>query len=127
MQLYRQSPPMQKCAGRPRRPLQGGCSPPDGRARLQRVQAVVAARDARMFIARFEDLIRMKTLFALGIAVALSVSAQTQTTAPPPAAPSAKPAIQVTPGADPHSFQVRLAENEPTPITQLPPANVMGA
>ena len=67
----------------------------------------------------------MKTLFALGIAVALSVSAQTQTTAPPPAAPSAKPAIQVTPGADPHSFQVSLAGPKPTPITELPPATVV--
>ena len=67
----------------------------------------------------------MKTLFALGIAVALSVSAQTQTPAPSPAAPSAKPAIQVTPGADSHSFNVSLAGPKPTPITELPPATVV--
>ena len=69
----------------------------------------------------------MKTLFALGIAVALTVSAQTQTpAATPPAAPAAKPvAIQVTPGAEPHSFQVGLATPKPTPITELPPATVV--
>ena len=65
----------------------------------------------------------MKTLFALGIAVALTVSAQTQT---PAATPPAKPvAIQVTPGAEPHSFQVGLATPKPTPITELPPATVV--
>ena len=67
----------------------------------------------------------MKTLFALGIAVALSISAQTQPAASAPAAPSAKPAIQVTPGADPHSFQVSLAGPKPTPISELPPATAV--
>ena len=66
----------------------------------------------------------MRTLFALGIAVALSVSAQTQTPAPAP--PGAKPpAIQVTPGADPHSFQIGLAGPKPTPIAELPPTTVV--
>jgi len=67
----------------------------------------------------------MKTLFALGIAAALTVSAQTQSTAPPPAAPAAKPTFQVTPGAQPHSFTVGLAAPKPTPIAELPPATVV--
>ncbi len=67
----------------------------------------------------------MKTLFALGIAVALSVSAQTQSPASAPAAPSAKPTIQVTPGAAPHSFDVSLAGPKPTPISELPPTTVV--
>ncbi len=77
----------------------------------------------------------MKTLFALGIAVALSVSAQTQTpaSAPPvpasapqtPAAPGEKPRIQVTPGATPNSFKLDLAGPKPTSIAELPPASVV--
>jgi peptidyl-prolyl cis-trans isomerase C len=67
----------------------------------------------------------MKTLFALAIASALSLSAQTQTPASAPAAPGAKPAIQVTPGAAPHTYQVNLPTPKSIPISQLPATTVV--
>ena len=70
----------------------------------------------------------MRTLFVLGIAAALSVSAQTQTPEPAPsapAAPGARPVIQVTPGDKPHTFKVGLAAPKPTLLTELPPASVV--
>lgn len=64
----------------------------------------------------------MKTVFTLGIACALSLSAQTQTPAPAPpaAAPAAKQSIEITPGAAPNSYQLKIPVAKFIPIMQLP-------
>ncbi len=64
----------------------------------------------------------MKILFSLTIACALTLSAQTQMTTPPPAP---KPGIQVTPSASPSAAPINAAVAKPTPLTKLPADTVV--
>jgi parvulin-like peptidyl-prolyl isomerase len=77
----------------------------------------------------------MKILLTLGIVSALSLSAQTQAPAPTPAAekppasapaaPVAKPGLQITPGTAPNTYQVNIPVVQSIPLTKLPPTFVV--